>query len=196
LEVRLGEALRSAANWKAVLVLDDANPFLHDDPLSDPRLTALSSAFRFQLARSDALVFMTAVVGSKSPRLPDKQFLSHISVALRLEGFSSNPAFQSDIWTRAIRSLGGQHRPQSELAIVNDVLKSELAQHMDGRQIHACVRAALALAKQSRSSINASHIHEVIGLADDFRKSFDSPPRRGPVHNVTVDRQSRGQMVQ
>jgi hypothetical protein len=195
LEVRLGEALRSAANWKAVLVLDDATPFLHDDPQSDPRLTALSSAFRFQLARSDALVFVTAVVS----RLPDKQFLSYISVALRLEGFSSNPAFQKEIWTSAIRSLGGQHRSQSdmELAIVvNDVMKSELAQQMDGRQIHACVRAALALARQRGSSINESHIHEVIGLADDFRKSFGSSSRRGPVLTVPVDRRSRGQGVQ
>jgi hypothetical protein len=193
LEVRLGDALRSAANWKAVLVLDDATPFLYDDPQSDPRLTALSSAFRFQLAQSDALVFMTAVAS----RLPDKQFLSYISVSLRLEGFSSNPALQRDIWISAIRSLGGQDRSQSELAIiVNDVMRSELAQHMDGRQIHACVRAALALAKQRRSSINESHIHEVIGLADDFRKSFDSPPRRSPAQNVTVDRQSRGQRVQ
>jgi hypothetical protein len=119
--------------------------------------------------------------------IPDKRFLSHVSVALRLQEFSARPSTQSELWANAIRSLSGDPKIESKLTdILDKVLTSGLAKDMDGRQIHACVRAALALAKQNDSPINDSHILEVMRLADDFKKSFC--PRSGPASFQALDK--------
>jgi hypothetical protein len=189
LETRLAEVLRSAANWKVVLVLDDATLFLYDDLISDYRLTALRSAFHFRLTRSDALVCMTAFESG----IPVQRFLSHVSVALRLQGFSDRPSARSELWASAIRSLLGDPKiPESDLtAIVDKVLMSGLARNMDGREIHACVRAALALAKQNDSPIKEvleTHILEVMRLADDFKKSFCGRSKPSPALLQKLDK--------
>lgn len=198
LEARLGEVLRSAANWKVVLLLDDATSFLQDEYPSHGGLNALNSAFRFQLARSNALVFMTAV----ESRTPDRRFLSHISVALRLQELSSRPICHRDAWASAIRSLTAAGEPNSDPdfnIMVDSVLELEHAKNMDGRQIYACVRAALALAKQKDVAMTDTHIQEVIRLADEFKKfkkSFNSSTRPGPASFIPVDRQGNEQNAQ
>ncbi|KAK3311684.1 uncharacterized protein B0T15DRAFT_490283 [Chaetomium strumarium] len=190
LETRLGEVLRSAANWGMVLLLDDVTLFLRDQ---DPSQSLLNSVFRFQLAQSRALVFMTAV----SLRTPDDKFLSHVGVALWLQGLSSKPHCQRLLWESAIRSLSCESKSDTELnKMLDELLTSKPVQHMDGRQIHACVRAAVALARQRDRAINSSHIGEVIALAEEFRKSARGKGPHSPVGVMSVERKSSGQGVQ
>ncbi|KAK4118622.1 hypothetical protein N657DRAFT_637902 [Parathielavia appendiculata] len=186
METRLEAVLRSAANWRVLLLLEDVAPFFRDRDPHHPRTNALNSAFRFQLAQSEALVFMTAV----DPRPPNDRLLSHVDHALRLLGISSCEAFQEDVWESAIQSLSDEaksHRVRLE-KVLTVVRKSELAMKMDGRQIHACVRAASALAKQRGCAVDESHIHEVIMLAETFRDSFRAPRTNRVATIQTVQR--------
>lgn len=167
-----------------MLLLDDVSLFLQDEVPPQTRFNAFNSVFRFRLAQSKALVFMTAV----DSRPPDNLFMSHISVPLRLQGFNSDPPCQRALWRSAIQSLGGELRPDTELNMVlNKLLTCERAQSMDGRQIHACVRAAVALARQRGFPVDHGHITEVIGLAEDFRNSFKESPH-SPVAWTSVER--------
>lgn len=170
---RLHELLLRVANWRIVLLLDEVDFFLCDRKTFDIRHSALLSVFRYQLEQSEALVFMTATWCGT----PDRYFTSRMNLALGLPPLS--PRYQKEIWMDLIGSLKLKSTVLAEEFIRSELmtLGSGRAGNMNGLQIQACLRAALALAKQSGKALDGSHIKRVIELSLEFKDFVARQPR-------------------
>ncbi|RYP69002.1 hypothetical protein DL769_005389 [Monosporascus sp. CRB-8-3] len=176
LEERLCEALLCAANWGAILLLDEVDYFLRErHDIHDLRQNALLSIFRYQLERSEALVFLTASRDS----CPDKCFESRMDLALRLPKLSF--VYQQEIWRGVMKDLNHYNTDLENFISHNlEALDGGLYSNMNGRQIQSCLKAAVALARSSKGSVDTgggscleeSHIEIILRLGKEFRDSF------------------------
>ena len=160
---RLREILLRAANWRMVLLLEEADFFLREQQSFDIRYSAILSVFRYQLEQSEALVFMTATRCGN----PDAYFTSRVGCALGL--YPLTRLYQKEIWNDMIVSLN----PPTSAQLKNYISKGldgKEVWDMNGREIQACFKAALALARQSNEDLTESHIKRVLHLAREFQE--------------------------
>lgn len=168
---RLREILLRAANWRMVLLLEEADFFLREQQSFDIRYSAILSVFRYQLEQSEALVFMTATRCGN----PDAYFTSRMACALGLHPLTR--VYQKEIWNDMIVSLN----PPTSAQLKNFISKGPVTLdgkevwNMNGREIRACFRAALALARQSNEDLTESHIKRVLQLSEEFQKFVTRP---------------------
>ncbi|KAI1503349.1 P-loop containing nucleoside triphosphate hydrolase protein [Biscogniauxia marginata] len=175
LEQQLRTALLRATNWRAILLLDDADIFLQNrDQFSLKRNIAVS-IFLHHLDYSEALLFMTTTHIAKFDRGID----SRIHIMLELPQFDFN--VQKIIWTNLIQRLENLTpvgKQDLELFIRDDLesLDQGMYTSMNGRQIRNCISAALALVHNHENNLRTHHIKEILRLYKGFRDFMSQPP--------------------
>lgn len=117
------------------------------------------------------------------PGGPDEYFTSRMNFALGLPRLDFG--FQQEIWRDVIKSLN-LSSPQLEHFISVDLVKldRDMARNMNGRQIQACLRAALALAKQKGEDLTGDQIQRVLQLAKEFKDFFETRQSVEPTQAV------------
>ncbi|KAK1751552.1 hypothetical protein QBC47DRAFT_307450, partial [Echria macrotheca] len=154
LDEELGIAIRRASDWRAILLIEDAGIFLQNRHNNIYR-SGLLSVFASHLDASDALIFVT-MCGE-----PDNGIISRMDWPVYLEDLDKDS--QKLIWHKLIDStnVGQVNRMQLKTFVENRLPWEDLG-NLNGHQIKACFRAALAL-----SSPNGTNGDEVVDLTDE-----------------------------
>ncbi|KAF2969141.1 hypothetical protein GQX73_g4386 [Xylaria multiplex] len=169
LKERLQQAFLRATNWKALLLLDEADIFTQARNLQDLRRYVLVSIFFHYLDNSEALLLMTT---NRVDKL-DFELGSRLQIAIELPKLSFES--QKRIWKTWIRRLGNLE-PYQEQSLYQyiDVHLATVEEGkytmMNGRQIRNCVAAASALARQDREDLDYMYIGRMLKLGQDFRE--------------------------
>ncbi|GAB1317901.1 ATPase AAA-type core domain-containing protein [Madurella fahalii] len=188
LDKELQVAILRAANWGAILMLDDADVYLQERDPNQLERNALVSTFLYHLDRSEALVFLATTYRAR----PDKACLSFTHFALHFPDLTF--AQQQNIWCHLLSQMS---LDIGDRAILEEFIRYRLGkldanetpsqekgnqkrpwhQNMNGRQIQNCLRAAMAIAKREQVNNTAAvirlkedHIKKVLGFGTEFRK--------------------------
>ncbi|RYP15386.1 hypothetical protein DL765_005722 [Monosporascus sp. GIB2] len=167
LEQRLCEIFSRAKNWKAILLLDEADVFVEMRRSGELKRNALVSIFLRHLEYSDAVFFMTT---NQAERL-DMALESRIHMTLSFYDLYFDD--QQVIWLHWIRKLQGLSEGETTRlkGFVDDRLKSlddGAYTKMNGRQIRNCISAALSLAQGNDDVLDESYIKKVLKRGKDF----------------------------
>ncbi|KAI0854552.1 P-loop containing nucleoside triphosphate hydrolase protein [Xylaria cubensis] len=173
LESRLQKTFRCAVDWKAILLLDEADVFLQERSLHDLKRNALVSIFLRHIEYYDGLLFLT----TNRPGQMDEAFQSRIHITLGLPALDFEG--QKQVWRIFINKLKLSENKdmqddlrRSLLKFVRDELEDKLKSigyKMNGRQIRNCIRAATAIASKEERSLQQQDIIDVIELGKEFR---------------------------
>ncbi|KAI0479763.1 P-loop containing nucleoside triphosphate hydrolase protein [Xylaria cf. heliscus] len=152
LEDRLQDVCLRATNWKALLLLDEADMFIQARDKHNLREYAVVSTFLQHLDDSEALFFITS---TRLDRL-DQALDSRVTMPIHLPDISFEA--QKTIWKSLIWRLENPSESQEktwEEFIKFDLEAAEDGAYttMNGRQINACIMAALALARKENSMV-------------------------------------------
>ncbi|KAI1756019.1 P-loop containing nucleoside triphosphate hydrolase protein [Xylaria castorea] len=151
LENRLQEICLRAANWKALLLLDEADMFIRARDMQDLRQYAVVSIFLHHLDESEALLFIT------SARVDglDQALESRVTMPIQLPDMDFEA--QQRIWRDLIWRL--ENPPEAQKKIWEQFVKFDLGvaedgayTNMNGRQIKTCITAALTLARKENGT--------------------------------------------
>ncbi|KAI1139619.1 hypothetical protein F5Y05DRAFT_328666 [Hypoxylon sp. FL0543] len=174
LEKHLERVFRDAVNWKAVLLLDEADVFLQERDLQNLERNALVSVFLRHIEYYDGILFLT----TNRPGQIDEAFQSRIHITLGLPELDFER--QKEVWKIFINQLHFPGRSKEEtrekkLELLKFVQKelgqtlSESNHKMNGRQIRNCIRAASAIANKQNRTIEKKDILSVIEIGTQFR---------------------------
>ncbi|KAF3927323.1 hypothetical protein ABW21_db0202270 [Orbilia brochopaga] len=168
LEERLRDAFLFAVNWKAILLLDEADVFLQERDLHDLKRNALVSVFLRHLEYYDGLLFLT----TNRPGQFDEAFQSRIHITLHLPELDWDG--QKAVWRIFLRSLDMEKSEQNILLkFVAVDLKAKLKEDgykLNGRQIRNCIQSALAISRMEQRPLTKQHILDVVELGQQFSK--------------------------
>lgn len=152
LEKQLQEICLRASNWKALLLLDEADMFIRARDTHDLRQYAVVSTFLYHLDDSEALLFITS---ARVDRL-DQALESRVTMPIQLPDLTFKA--QQRIWKNLIRRLENPSEAQEK--IWEQFIKFDLEAaedgayiNMNGRQIKTCITAALTLAHKENSMV-------------------------------------------
>ena len=166
-EQRLCEIFLRARNWKAILLLDDADVFIQSRAHGDLRRNAIVSIFLRHLEYSEVCFFMSTNQVDQLDIAIESRI--HIPIQFSPLKFSDQKA----IWKDAIQRLEGLGDVTDLLEFIDDWLEpldDKRYTKMNGRQIRNCVSAALSLARAENSSLARSHIKKVLDLGKGFAR--------------------------
>ncbi len=178
LERRLRETFLRAANWKAILLLDEADVFVAARDRQDLKRNALVSILLRHLEYSKGLLFMT----TNRPDNLDKTLSSRIQLGLKLPDFKFD--LQQEVWKGFMNGLEGLTDGKKDKLV--EFIECSLPEldvtfrNLNGRQIRNCVSAALALAQgesnEASSGVNLEprHIRNMLMLGKEFKIYMDS----------------------
>ncbi|KAJ2994012.1 hypothetical protein NUW58_g1665 [Xylaria curta] len=196
LEKRLQEVFLRATNWRALLLLDDADIFIKTRSIQDLRRYAIVSIFLHQLDDSEALLLMTTNHVDLDPSLG-----SRVDIAIPLPRI--NFESQKRIWKIWIRHLGSLAPNQVQVQVLEQFIEFDLETAeegayitMNGRQIRSCISAASALARQDGERLGITHIRKILRLGRDFRELMhktSSDPRATYEYYAQLPRQGEQQ---
>ncbi|KAI0550012.1 P-loop containing nucleoside triphosphate hydrolase protein [Xylaria curta] len=181
LKKRLQETCLRAANWKALLLLDEADMFVQTRDMQD-------------LHESEALLFITS---GRVDRL-DQALESRITMPIHLPDLSFE--VQQSIWKDLIWRLENPSPDQKkvwERFIKFDLEAAEGGVYttMNGRQIKTCITAALTLARLENESLEITHVREILRMGREFRELLqaDSDDPRDRFGFLTRKKQQQAQ---
>ncbi|KAI0206106.1 P-loop containing nucleoside triphosphate hydrolase protein [Astrocystis sublimbata] len=180
-EKRLQETSLRAANWKAIVLLDDADMFIRARDAQDLRQYAIVSSFLHHLDDSEALLFITStgVIGL------DPALESRVKMPIQLPDFDFEA--QKKIWKDLISHL--EDLPEAQKKVLDRFIEFDLKAaengvytSMNGRQIKTCITAAVTLASKEKESLDIQHIRQMLSLGREFRElmqgNSDDPHER------------------
>lgn len=184
LESQLRRTLLRAANWGAILLIDNADVLLNERNLYHLQHNALVSVFLRSLDCSEALVFLVT-----SHRVQhDASLESRIDFPLGLPDLSFTK--QQDIWVAAIERVDMRERDREKITefVMERLQNVDNGAHksMNGHQIQHCVRAAAALAKglvhdsDKETILTEDHVKKVLALGLKFKGYLGRLPAPKP----------------
>lgn len=161
---RLYETLLRGRNWGAIILLDDADEFVHQRDTHNMKRSALVTIFLHQLEYSEGIHFVTTNKLCKF----DSALESRTHLMFEIHDFT--PEARKFVWTKFVKDIGVQFiADETEiLSLVKPDASS--FDHMNGRQIRNCLDAALALARINGSTLNIGHIETVLEFGEEFRR--------------------------
>lgn len=160
-EVSLSSALKLAAYWGAIVLIDEADVFLEQRTIHDLTRNSLVSLFLRILEYYEGILFLT------TNRLAtfDVAFKSRIHLALKYSALGK--ARRKELWKLFIGRASEEPLPES---VLDDFSKVDL----NGRQIKNAIRTANTLAKSTKSPLGKEHIELVLETIQDFEDNFNS----------------------
>lgn len=174
-EQRLHEALLRGVNWGAIVLLDDADLFIHRRDVHDMKRNALVTIFLHHLEYSEGIHFIT----SNKTCVFDLALMSRTHLIVQLPDFSFEA--QQWIWRQFIVGIDVQHsvdRAELESFINNDLKSLDNGSHakMNGRQIRNCLDASLALARTRQSALKLSDVKRMLTLGKEYMEILEQSP--------------------
>lgn len=170
LDQRLLETFTRAANWNAMVLLDDVDIYGHERSAHPHTRSVLVPTFLRHLEYSECLTFISMDFSEE----PDNVLQSRIHVVVPFPRFTYPQ--QVEIWQRFIGNLNLEPMDAYRLLdfIQNDLKGLDEGKHkrMNAWQIRNCIDVALALARkdpETRNIMQPKHIRTVLGLGEAFR---------------------------
>lgn len=156
-----------ASNWRAILLLDDAEVFLAARDPHDLRRNTLVSIFLHHLEYADGFLFMT----TNQPQDLDLALESRIHMSIKFNDLDL--VFQREIWKNFIQEIPDRDLPDKEKKMLQsfvegDDLRQRECTNMNGRQIRNCLNAALALAQAEGRPLTPEHVRNMLMLGKEF----------------------------
>ncbi|OLN86410.1 ATPase family AAA domain-containing protein 3B 3 [Colletotrichum chlorophyti] len=170
-EHELQKTMQYATQWRAVLLLDEADVFLEtrEEKPGNADRNALVAVFLKHLEYFSGVVFLTT---NRLASL-DGAMNSRIHLAL---GFST-PGFETRrrLWMKCIQSI-----PDAEASIedLDDAVEDIVAHVLNGREISNAVNTARTLARFDGERLQMKHIEQVLKVKLDFQKALSSENKR------------------
>ncbi|KAH8145615.1 uncharacterized protein LAJ45_10416 [Morchella importuna] len=158
LEDNLSRILDVATQWKAVLLLDEADVFLETRSLHDLTRNSLVSIFLRLLEYYQGILFLT----SNRVTTFDEAFQSRIHVALKYNKLDRDARMQ--VWKNFMNF--------DDLKGGKELLESVIDRELNGRQIKNCVRTARSLAESEGKRVDLSHLMVVLDIQQRFENDF------------------------
>ncbi|KAJ9633333.1 hypothetical protein H2204_007050 [Knufia peltigerae] len=173
-----------ATQWKAVLLLDEADVYLESRMSGDLARNSLVSIFLRALEYYQGVLFLTTNrVGTF-----DEAMLSRIHVVLHYADFDDSE--RQRIWTVSFRKLG-EERPDVKVGpgLVDYALENRrvLDLRWNGREIRNAFNTTVALAefdaerrrrsaggKETRVVLERSHLVQVVKMSEEFKRYMKS----------------------
>jgi len=163
MDQNLARILKLAHIWKAVLLLDEAEVFLHKRSMADLARNALVSIFLRQLEYYQGILIMTTnMIGQCDPA-----FESRIHFCIRYPDldFDSRKAVWKTFFSKALRNPGD----------ISEEDINRLCKHpMNGRQIKNAVSSARSIALEQGSGLLVEHIDTVLEVLNDWHIAKDA----------------------
>ncbi|MCJ1242992.1 hypothetical protein MMC30_000188 [Trapelia coarctata] len=171
-EMNLAEIFEYAVQWKAVLLLDEADIFLQERNYQGLTRNAIVSIFLRTLEYFDGILFLTT---NRVGQL-DEAFRSRLHLTLHLP--SLMPGDRKKIFMIFLADLEMPEEDRDELYLeVGDLIKAE---ELNGRQIRNTVRTAIALADHKKERLQAHHFVDVLKMTSDFTNYISRLRRTDP----------------
>ncbi|KAG0616487.1 hypothetical protein M758_5G119300 [Ceratodon purpureus] len=158
LEEKLTEILDIALQWRAVLLLDEADVYL-EKPTSNgnPNRAAMTAIFLRLLEYYRGVLFLTT---NRVASLDDA-ILSRISIFLRYHRISV--AQGEAIWRNLL----------ARAQILNPDLSLFSSYSLNGREIRICIRSAQVLVRSSGEELTTDHVLRAVSMLVELRKNLE-----------------------
>lgn len=154
LESNLMEILDIASQWRAVLLLDEADIYMEKrTSVGDPNRTAMTAIFLRLLEYYCGVLFLT----TNRVATFDDAFCSRISMFLRYHRLAG--AQCEAVWSNLFARAG----------VEDPDLAPFLESQLNGREIRNTIRIAQTWAKSSGEHLTASHVLQVVNMLGEFR---------------------------
>lgn len=158
LETNLIEILDIASQWRAVLLLDEADIYMEKrTSQGDPKRTAMTAIFLRLLEYYRGVLFLT----TNRVASFDDAFCSRISMFLRYHRLAG--AQREAVWSNLFAKAG----------ITDPDLGPFLETQLNGREIRNTIRIAQTWAKSSGESLTTGHVLEVVNMLGEFRQDLE-----------------------
>eukprot|EP01103_Thecamoeba_quadrilineata_P019419 TRINITY_DN7857_c0_g1_i1.p1 TRINITY_DN7857_c0_g1~~TRINITY_DN7857_c0_g1_i1.p1 ORF type:complete len:686 (-),score=151.65 TRINITY_DN7857_c0_g1_i1:4-2031(-) len=162
LEKKLRFVLEVAADWKAVILLDEADIFLEKRSEKDIQRNAMVGIFLRLLEYHQGILFLT----TNRVDCFDEAFHSRISISLFYP--PHNQENRLKIWENLLTAAGIEFDSSDE-SNSDRISAKELAKYeINGRQIRSTIRLAQALAKAEGKEVATCHFKRTIEITEDF----------------------------
>ncbi|KAI9756265.1 MAG: hypothetical protein M4579_003932 [Chaenotheca gracillima] len=161
-EEHLTHVLDIATQWKAVVLLDEADVFLQQRNESDINRNALVSVFLRILEYFEGILFLT----SNRVESFDLAFKSRIHVALHYPELTL--AVRRQLWKDFLLRMPEEQR-HLDLDRDLDTLQIEV---INGRQIKNACKTAAALARKRGEKLQIKHLETTLSTIREFEKDF------------------------
>lgn len=153
MEKELDRVLELATRWNAVLLLDEADVFMHTRTDNDLKRNAVVSVFLKKLEYYRGVMFLTTNrVGSF-----DEAFKSRIHVAIRYPELDENS--RSIIWRNFLTRAKDSYRNGVELS--EEEITGLSKKVLNGREIRNIVKSGQLLASRADLPLRLSHLETV-----------------------------------
>jgi AAA+ superfamily predicted ATPase len=166
LEEKLSEILEIAGNWKAVILLDEADIFLERRTNNNIERNALVGIFLRLLEYHQGCLFLT----TNRVKTFDEAFHSRLSVALHYEALDQ-PA-RKKIWETLLDAAKIPYKTTSaennESEVILDL--DALSQYdLNGRQIKNIIRLAQTISLEEKTKLTQADLISCINMAHQFQ---------------------------
>jgi hypothetical protein len=175
LEKKLNDVLTIASNWKAVILIDEADIFLERRDDHNIIRNAMVGVFLRLLEYHQGTLFLTTnrVVSI------DEAFYSRVSLGLHYK--ASDPTKRAKVWTNLLTMNG---IPLENVSVEN------LSQHeLNGRNITNVLNISIALAKTDGVELNDEIIESVIEITSDFAKHLKTHAAKAKKPTTEIERE-------
>lgn len=180
-ESTLGDALKLAEHWGAIVLIDEADVFLEQRTIHDLQRNSLVSLFLRTLEYYEGILFLT------TNRLTsfDLAFKSRIHLALKYSPLNQDR--RRALWKHFIERTSKDALQTWPSNILDDLSKADL----NGRQIKNAVRTANTLATSTNSALDKDHIEMVLETIREFEADFQDTTVDSAMSH-TLSRRSTG----
>ncbi|OAX41648.1 P-loop containing nucleoside triphosphate hydrolase protein [Rhizopogon vinicolor AM-OR11-026] len=187
LEKKLGDILRLATTWDAVVLIDEADVFLEQRSLHELERNALVSVALRVLEYHRGVLFLT----TNRIQAFDEAFLSRFSIAVKYPELDVDARLTiwrnffelagCELWGGSGRPGDGRHSPDEFVRLEGQEpqcyvslsdLKELAKKPFNGRTIKNIVRTAQALAMSSEEPLSSEHVKVVVEAQEKFLTEF------------------------
>eukprot|EP01119_Soliformovum_irregulare_P008581 TRINITY_DN2168_c1_g2_i2.p1 TRINITY_DN2168_c1_g2~~TRINITY_DN2168_c1_g2_i2.p1 ORF type:complete len:232 (+),score=75.76 TRINITY_DN2168_c1_g2_i2:999-1694(+) len=152
IESKLKEILDLATQWKALVLMDEADIFLERRGQKEIHRNAMVGVIMRLIEYYQGVMFLT----SNRVAVFDEAFYSRITVALKYDALT--PEIRENVWAMLLDS-----------AKVQGVKARDYRDFpLNGRQIKNCICLAQGLAKAEGVDVNAEHVAKTIRVCMEF----------------------------
>jgi hypothetical protein len=160
LDMALQRILDVATDWKAIVLIDEADVFLEQRSMNDLERNAMVAVFLRHVEYYRGILFLT----TNRVRAFDEAFLSRIHVALHFKNLSEESKIQ--VWTAFISKIG------ASASITPEQITMLAKRDVNGRQIKNAARTAQSLAAEKGEQVTFEHLSRTLDVMEEFAAEF------------------------
>jgi len=160
LDMALQRIFDVATDWKAIVLIDEADVFLEKRSMNDLERNAMVAVFLRHVEYYRGILFLT----TNRVRAFDEAFLSRIHVALHFQNLSEESKIQ--VWNAFISKIG------AAASITPEQINMLAKRDVNGRQIKNAARTAQSLAAEKGEQVTFEHLSRTLDVMEEFAAEF------------------------